>query len=162
MMQTIRVAFVPVDAPLNLPAYHMAIIYDEGDGTAPQVVEAGPSIPYRLGNQAQDEEGKSEIGEALNPFSSPRTGEYRSPFGFIRAQLSNYDKSFDDVHQEQVASGDDLSNQWNAIVGFAAQANEDHYAYLPALQNSKYFCSLCFEERRSIASSWIWCQRYLW
>ena len=42
MPQTIGVTYLPVQNG----TYHMAIFYDKGDGSIPQIIEVGPTIPY--------------------------------------------------------------------------------------------------------------------
>ncbi len=46
MAENIRVVYVPVTG-VPVRAYHMAIVYDKGDGITPvKVIQARPSIEY--------------------------------------------------------------------------------------------------------------------
>src|SRR4051794_30643276 len=85
MTQSISVVYVPVDVStygLTGRPYHMAIVYDKGDGTAPKVIQARPLVEWS-GTEAQKNEVPREINELYNPFSA----HHRPGWAVLRQEL---------------------------------------------------------------------------
>ena len=148
MTQSISVVYVPVPVELGITvhAYHMAIVYDKGDGTAPKVIEAKPLIEFEgAGTEAQRNEVPRELNELYNPAAAGPGADRNSPFGRLNAFETDRDSSFDRYDLKVVITGDNLGSKWDAIQGTIGFVNDGNFAYLPLIQNSNTFAAFALQ-----------------
>jgi hypothetical protein len=142
MTQSISVVYSDVQGTYGL-GFHMAIVYDKGDGSVPLVIEAGPSIPIGDTNKATPEQLEQQPIEARNELFFGEAGlgnQVNSPFGTVTVNpVLPIDQAYNgydvqglypnynlapstsneppmSLFQETLVTGGDLSNQWSSIL----------------------------------------------
>ncbi|MGP0090890.1 MAG: hypothetical protein ACLPKB_13170 [Xanthobacteraceae bacterium] len=144
MTQTISVFYSLVEDR----AFHMAIVYDQGDGSDPLVIEAGPQIKYGEGTNEQNEQQTTLAWSQVFYGDSVQSSEFNSPFGSLAVNppaLANLAYPNGLGPGQVLIQGDDLSSQWATILNLADWINVTNYSYLPMQQNSNTFVSTALE-----------------
>jgi hypothetical protein len=108
MTEQIEVTYLPVVGG----AYHMALFYDNGDGQK-QVIEVAPQ------HNLDELSANAVFGELIKEAFLPGNTNDGSPFGYIVGGVRAWDPEGDDLRpREIIATGDNLSARWGALVGW--------------------------------------------
>lgn len=122
-METIEVRYKYLGSFDGHPYYHKYLVYTTD--TAVEAARGGPSVD---GGTIQFSQAESHLAA-------------HNPFGEIQVQTGTYDVEFIDFTvspdpSEVLATGADLSSQWDDIVTAMNAIGNNSWAYLPVSQNS--------------------------